>query len=141
MVYLCSIYLGVAVEVGIAIALKKPVFLFRDDFRKAADSQSFDVNLMLYAGLPRHHWKQHVYRSLDEIADPAKALVKWVEDFEGGEGSVSARAFTPQSGDVRDTPRVAEERHGPFFRVSSSRSFQDTYSNISPSRSPSRQEL
>ena len=30
---------GVAVEIGIAIASKKPVFLFRDDFRVARDTE------------------------------------------------------------------------------------------------------
>ena len=36
---------GVAVEVGIAIASKKPVFLFRDDFRVARDTEVFPLNL------------------------------------------------------------------------------------------------
>merc|ERR1712032_829246 len=44
---------GVCVELGIAIALGKPTFLFRDDFRRACDSESFPCNLMLMAGLPQ----------------------------------------------------------------------------------------
>ena len=68
---------GVAVEIGIATALGKPVFLFRDDFRKATDSQMLDCNLMLYAGLPLQGWERHLYRSLDEISDPEKMLVEW----------------------------------------------------------------
>ena len=48
---------GVAVELGVAIALGKPTFLFRDDFEKCADSNTFPCNLMLYAGLPKEGWK------------------------------------------------------------------------------------
>lgn len=69
---------GVCVELGIAAALGKPTFLFRDDFRKAADSELLTVNLMIYAGLPRPGWEEHIYTSLSEINDPDKALVKYI---------------------------------------------------------------
>jgi len=69
---------GVSVELGVAIALGKPTFLFRDDFRKCADSNTFSCNLMLYAGLPMDGWEKYIYKSIDEIVDPKKALALWV---------------------------------------------------------------
>ena len=75
---------GVAVEVGIAAALQKPTFLFRDDFRKASDSGSFSVNLMLYCGLPKRGWQGHVFGCIDEITDPQKGFVKWVAQWRAG---------------------------------------------------------
>ena len=56
----------------------KPTFLFRDDFRKCADSNTFSCNLMLYAGLPKNDWDRFIYHSLDEIRDPTKAIALWV---------------------------------------------------------------
>ena len=41
---------GVMVELGMAIALGKPTFLFRDDFRRATDSEEYPLNLMLFTG-------------------------------------------------------------------------------------------
>ena len=35
---------GVMVELGVAIALGKPTFLFRDDFRKCTDSDEYPLN-------------------------------------------------------------------------------------------------
>ena len=69
---------GVMVELGIAIALRKPIFLFRDDFRICSDSEDYPLNLMLFAGLPEHSWRKHFYGSIAELADPAKALVCWL---------------------------------------------------------------
>ena len=40
------------VELGLAIAWEKPVFLFRDDFRRCTDSEAYPLNLMLFTGLP-----------------------------------------------------------------------------------------
>ena len=40
------------VELGMAIAWTKPVFLFRDDFRRCTDSEVYPLNLMLFTGLP-----------------------------------------------------------------------------------------
>ena len=68
---------GVSVEVGIAIALDKPIFLFRDDFRRTQDSDEYPLNLMLFAGLPRDGWEKYYYGSVPEIVDPAKALCIW----------------------------------------------------------------
>ena len=71
---------GVMVELGMAIALGKPTFLFRDDFRRSTDSDSYPLNLMIFTGLPRNGWQKYWYSSVSEIPDPEKALVKWVSD-------------------------------------------------------------
>lgn len=68
---------GVMVELGMAIALDKPTFLFRDDFRRATDSEHYPLNLMLFAGLPREGWRDWYYESVEELGDPAKALARW----------------------------------------------------------------
>ena len=68
---------GVMVELGMAIALGKPTFLFRDDFRRATDSGEYPLNLMLFTGLPREGWKDYYYTSLEEITSPEKALARW----------------------------------------------------------------
>lgn len=69
---------GVMIELGMAIALKKAVFLFRDDFRKCTDSEDYPLNLMLFTGFPEKNWRDYFYTSFDEIADPNKALVRWL---------------------------------------------------------------
>ena len=71
---------GVMVELGLAIAWGKPVFLFRDDFRRCTDSEVYPLNLMLFAGLPETGWKAYWYESVEEIADPDKALARWLRD-------------------------------------------------------------
>ena len=68
---------GVMVELGMAIALGKPTFLFRDDFRHATDSGEYPLNLMLFTGLPREGWQDYYYTSLEEITSPEKALARW----------------------------------------------------------------
>lgn len=68
---------GVMVELGMAIALGKPTFLFRDDFRRATDSEDYPLNLMLFTGLPRDGWRDCYYESVDELRDPAKGLARW----------------------------------------------------------------
>ena len=70
---------GVMVELGAAIALGKPTFLFRDDFRRCTDSEEYPLNLMLFAGLPEVEWSQYVYSDLSEISDPQKALARWAQ--------------------------------------------------------------
>ena len=65
------------VELGLAIAWKKPVFLFRDDFRHCTDTQTYPLNLMLFAGLPEHGWKDYYYTSLAALAEQNTALAKW----------------------------------------------------------------
>ena len=69
---------GVMLELGAAIALVKPVFLYRDDFRRCSDSEDYPLNLMVFSGLPQHDWQDYVYSSLEELADPGKALLRWL---------------------------------------------------------------
>ncbi len=71
---------GVMVELGMAIALGKPTFLFRDDFRRATDSEEYPLNLMLFTGLPERDWRDYYYMSVAEINDPNKALSKWARN-------------------------------------------------------------
>ena len=68
---------GVMVELGAAIALGKPTFLFRDDFRRCTDSKQYPLNLMLFAGLPEQGWNDYVYTDLAELGDPRKAMARW----------------------------------------------------------------
>ena len=65
------------VELGMAIALGKPTFLFRDDFRRATDSEEYPLNLMLFTGIPKTGWQSHFYTSITEIPSQDKALAKW----------------------------------------------------------------
>ncbi len=69
---------GVMVELGLAIAWGKPTFLFRDDFRRSTDSETYPLNLMLFAGLPAQGWERWWYTSIEEIADRGKALIPWL---------------------------------------------------------------
>ena len=69
---------GVMIELGMAIAWGKPVFLFRDDFRRCTDSGVYPLNLMLFTGLPKRGWEAFWYRSVREVADPGKALARWL---------------------------------------------------------------
>ena len=68
---------GVAVEIGLAIAFKKPVFLFRDDFRVCRDTHVFPLNLMLFGGCLQSNWREYYYTSVADITNPKKALAKW----------------------------------------------------------------
>ncbi|MGB2925718.1 MAG: nucleoside 2-deoxyribosyltransferase [Limnothrix sp.] len=70
---------GVMVELGMAIALNKAIFLFRDDFRRCSDSEQYPLNLMVFAGLPQQGWENHFYTSVADITDPAMALAQWVQ--------------------------------------------------------------
>lgn len=69
---------GVMVELGIAIALGKPTFLFRDDFRRCTDCEAYPLNLMLFTGMPETGWEDFYYTSIEEIGAPEKALVRWL---------------------------------------------------------------
>ncbi|MBW4619717.1 MAG: nucleoside 2-deoxyribosyltransferase [Cyanosarcina radialis HA8281-LM2] len=69
---------GVMVELGVAIALNKAIFLFRDDFRRCTDSEQYPLNLMIFAGLPPDTWRDFYYTSIEEIPSPDKALYKWL---------------------------------------------------------------
>jgi nucleoside 2-deoxyribosyltransferase len=69
---------GVMVELGMAIALNKAIFLFRDDFRRCTDSEQYPLNLMVFAGLPETGWQDFYYTSVEEISAPHKALQAWI---------------------------------------------------------------
>ena len=71
---------GVMVELGMAIALGKPTFLFRDDFRRCADSlKAYPLNLMVFTGLPWKGWERYWFTDISQISDPHKALVPWLQ--------------------------------------------------------------
>ena len=46
---------GVMIEIGLAIAWRKPVFFFRVDFRRCSDSDVYPLNLMIFAGYRATH--------------------------------------------------------------------------------------
>ena len=68
---------GVMVELGIAIALKKEIFLFRDDFRNCSDSDQYPLNLMLFVGLPKKSWSKNYFQTLEDINNPKKNFLNW----------------------------------------------------------------
>ena len=67
------------VELGIAIALKKEIFLFRDDFRNCSDSDQYPLNLMIFLGLPKDSWTKNYFESLEDIKNPNKNFVNWAK--------------------------------------------------------------
>ena len=70
---------GVMVELGIAIALKKEIFLFRDDFRNCSDSDQYPLNLMLFIGLSKKNWSKNYFESIDDITSIKKNFLKWAK--------------------------------------------------------------
>ena len=70
---------GVMVELGIAIALKKEIFLFRDDFRNCSDSDQYPLNLMLFVGLSRDNWSRNYFETLEDINSPKKNFLNWLQ--------------------------------------------------------------
>ena len=70
---------GVMIEFGIAIALKKEIFLFRDDFRNCSDSNEYPLNLMLFLGLPKDDWEKYFLESISDITSRNKNFMKWAE--------------------------------------------------------------
>ena len=71
---------GVMIELGIAIALKKKIFLFRDDFRKCADNNQYPLNLMLFLGLPRDNWEKYYFQTLKDISSNKKGFLEWAKE-------------------------------------------------------------
>lgn len=71
---------GVMIELGMAIAWRKKIFLFRDDFRRCTDSNEYPLNLMLFTGLGQDDWEESYYTNINEIPDPSKALAKWIAE-------------------------------------------------------------
>ena len=71
---------GVMIELGIAIALKKEIFLFRDDFRNCSDSDQYPLNLMLFLGLPKDDWEKYYFESLQDIKSNKKRFMEWAKN-------------------------------------------------------------
>jgi len=71
---------GVMIELGIAIALKKAIFLFRDDFRNCSDNDQYPLNLMLFLGLPKDNWKKYYFESLQDIKSNKKRFIEWAKN-------------------------------------------------------------
>ena len=71
---------GVMIELGIAIARNKKIFLFRDDFRNCSDSNNYPLNLMLFLGLPKDNWKKYYFESLEDIKSNKKRFVEWAKN-------------------------------------------------------------
>ena len=65
------------IELGISIALKKEIFLYRDDFRNCSDSNQYPLNLMLFLGLPKYDWQRYFLESLDDITSNKKFFLEW----------------------------------------------------------------
>ena len=70
---------GVMVELGYAIALKKEIFLFRDDFRNCSDSEQYPLNLMLFAGLSSRERSKNYLESIEDIKSEKKNFLKWAK--------------------------------------------------------------
>ena len=70
---------GVMVELGISIALKKEIFLFRDDFRNCSDSDQYPLNLMLFVGLPKKCWSKNYFETFEDITNSKKNFIKWAQ--------------------------------------------------------------
>ena len=70
---------GVMIELGIAIALKKKIFLFRDDFRNCSDTDQYPLNLMLFVGLSKDNWSKNYFESLEDINNPKKNFLNWIK--------------------------------------------------------------
>ena len=70
---------GVMVEIGMAAALEKPIFLFRDDFRICSDMMEYPINLMAFTSYTRsrHEWKAYYYTSIAELHTRKKALYEF----------------------------------------------------------------
>ena len=70
---------GVMIELGIAIALKKEIFLFRDDFRNCSDTNQYPLNLMIFLGLPKENWKKYYFESIQDIKSNKKGFLEWAK--------------------------------------------------------------
>ena len=65
------------IELGIAIALQKEIFLFRDDFRNCSDNDQYPLNLMLFLGLSKDNWHKNFLESIDDITSDKKNFLNW----------------------------------------------------------------
>ena len=58
---------GVMIELGIAIYLKKEIFLLRDDFRNCSGRNQYPLNLMIFLGMPKDNWVKYYFESMHDI--------------------------------------------------------------------------
>ncbi len=65
------------IEIGITIELKKEIVLFRVDFRDCSDSNQYQLNLMLFFGLPRKKFAKNYFELLQLIKNKKKGFLKW----------------------------------------------------------------
>ena len=72
---------GVMIELGIAIALNKTIFLFRDDFRNCSDTDKYPLNLMLFLGMPKYDWEKFYIESIEDIISDTKNFIKWSKNL------------------------------------------------------------
>ena len=65
---------GVMVELGLAIAWEKPVFLFRDDFRRCTDSEVYPrrTRMMEPPAIPVDDWEAAWKLELEETLSPKR---------------------------------------------------------------------
>ena len=80
---------------------------FRDDCRRCTDSEVYPLNLMLFTGLPETGWEACWYGSVEELADPGKALVRWLGGRRGAcSATVRRSGIEPGSGNsILSRPR------------------------------------
>ena len=73
---------GSMIEVGAAMALKKPVFYLNDDFRFQINQPGgvarLPGNLMLFAHVTEDTWQRYYYTSIEELSSHEKGLYKWL---------------------------------------------------------------
>lgn len=75
---------GVIVELGFAIAQKKQIFFYCDDFRKDISNTStndYPFNLMTFSGSDQQNWKDSFFTDINQIRSPDKFLYHWVKNF------------------------------------------------------------
>ena len=85
---------GVMVELGLAIALEKPTFLFRDDFRRCTDSEDYPPQPHALRGAARARLAGallHPPRRAGGAREGARSLV--VGRLTGACGGLGARPF------------------------------------------------
>ncbi len=69
---------GGVVELEVAITLGKPIFLFRDYFRKCIDSDEYSLELMFFPGVPNDLWNDYYYSSLGQLDCKKRAIYTWL---------------------------------------------------------------
>ena len=80
---------------------------FRDNFRRCTDNEVNSLNRMSLTGLPETGWEAYGYGSVEELADPGKALVRWLGGRRGAcSATVRGSGIEPGSGDsILSKPR------------------------------------